>query len=52
MVGLYIITRMVIVIFDKNQRLAPRILSGVTIAVALFSIADLLSKGSSITPPA
>jgi hypothetical protein len=51
MVGLYIITRMVVVMFDKEQRIAPKIMSGVTIAVALFCIADLVSKGSTIRPP-
>lgn len=48
MIGLYIITRMVVVIFDPAQRHAPKILSGVTIAITLFCIADLLSKGSQL----
>jgi hypothetical protein len=51
MVGLYIITRMIVVMFDKTQRIAPKIFSGVTIAVALLCIADLISKGSPVTPP-
>lgn len=48
MIGMYIITKMVVLIFDKTKSLAPRILSGVTIIAALISIADLFSKSASI----
>jgi hypothetical protein len=51
MVGLYIITRMVSTIFDQQQRMAAKILAGVTIVGALVTIADLLTKGTAVVTP-
>ncbi|WP_310007831.1 hypothetical protein [Caballeronia sp. LZ043] len=46
MIGLYIITRMIIVIVDGGQRSVSRLFAGGTILVALICIVDLMSKGS------
>lgn len=48
MIGLYIVTRMIVIMFDKSHRTAPKIFSGITILVALFCLIDLMSRGSSI----
>lgn len=50
MIGLYIITRMLVVAFDPVQKMPSKIMSWATIAVALFCIADLLAKGSQTFP--
>lgn len=50
MVGLYIITRMIVIICDKNQATLPKVFSAVTILVALVCIVDLLNKGSAGIP--
>jgi hypothetical protein len=50
MIGLYIITRMLIVAFDPAQRTISRVFAWVTIVGALISIADLFSKGSQVFP--
>jgi hypothetical protein len=50
MIGLYIITRMVALLFNKDASIAPKIMSVITIIVALASIVDLLNKGSTAFP--
>jgi hypothetical protein len=50
MVGLYIITRMIVVICDKDKTATPKVFSAITILVTLFCIVDLLNKGSSGIP--
>jgi hypothetical protein len=47
MVGLYITTRMVDLVFADDAHVVGRICAGLTIVVALFCMMDLLSKGSS-----
>lgn len=50
MIGLYIITRMLVVAFDPAQRTVSKVFSWITILTALICIADLLSKGSQTFP--
>lgn len=51
MIGLYIITRMIVVIVDSGQRSVSRLFAGGTILVALICIVDLMSKGGSVPHP-
>ncbi|WP_454826068.1 hypothetical protein [Paraburkholderia xenovorans] len=50
MIGLYIITRMIVVAFDPAQRTVSKIFSWITVVTALICIVDLLSKGSQAFP--
>ncbi|WP_244828462.1 hypothetical protein [Caballeronia sp. TF1N1] len=44
MVGLYIITRMIVLVVDKGQKSVSRLFAAGTILVALICIVDLMSK--------
>ncbi|MDR5881090.1 hypothetical protein [Caballeronia sp. LZ032] len=48
MIGLYIITRMIVVVVDSGRRSVSRLFAGGTILAALICIVDLMSKGSSV----
>jgi hypothetical protein len=50
MIGLYIITRMIVVGFDPQQRTTSRVFAWITVLTAIICIADLLAKGSPVMP--
>lgn len=48
MIGMYIVMRAIDLMTDRDRGVGPKIVAGLTLAVALFGMFDLVTTGSQV----